>query len=120
MDSAQTMYAQNNSLKKSSPVLWKQFCFAVIINKSPTKSYSHILSIGDQWTDHYAVKNMIKSLNINCSIHHIIKLKSIPNVNDMINEMLYIQTVFDRIFYSIGPQSVQPIVVDYHMEEINH
>eukprot|EP01084_Bolivina_argentea_P273234 465368_1 len=125
MDSAQTMYAENNSLKNSTPILWKQFCFSAIINSNRTKTktktkYNHILSIGDQWIDHHAVKQMIETLNINSSIHHIIKLKSTPNVNDMINEMLYIQALFNQIFHSITSESIQPIVVDYHIEETNH
>merc|ERR1711933_337674 len=55
MISAQSIYAEKSEKSDhSTPTLWKQLCFADILKEHETSSYSHILSIGDQWTDHYA------------------------------------------------------------------
>eukprot|EP00483_Globobulimina_turgida_P004312 UN04321 len=121
MDSAQTMYAKNNTLKNGTPTRWKQLCFDAILNGNKTKSkYYHILSIGDQWCDHHSVQQSINSLAAYSPVHHIIKLKITPGLDDMINEILYVQTCFHRIFNLITPKSVQKMVFDYHREEIHH
>jgi len=130
MNSAQSMYANKVDPKHSTPTIWKQLCFDDILKSNKTKNtYSHIVSIGDQWTDHYAVKQSIQSLTAYNPIHHVIKLKMTPNVNDMINEILYIDTCFTQIFdvisskkssYFANPESVSPVIIDYHHEEMKH
>eukprot|EP01084_Bolivina_argentea_P086632 156581_1 len=125
--SAQSMFATKAN---QNPTTWKSMCFGEILNGNKTKqSYSHILSIGDQWIDHYAVKQSINALTSYSPIHHIIKLKITPNLNDMMNEILYIKTCFDQIFNVISckktqfyanPQSVHPVVIDYHHEELKY
>merc|ERR1711933_128212 len=53
------MYA--TKIENSIPMIWKELCFDTILNQNELL-YRHIVSIGDQWTDHYAVKKSIKSL----------------------------------------------------------
>ena len=138
MQSAQSLYAKK--IKNSTPTQWKQYCFDKIID---INKYHHILSIGDQWTDHYAVKQSLASLfehitknnhqnddkPIHKPCHHVIKLKMTPSVNDMINEILYIQACFTQIFNIIShkklpyynhPSSIRPVIIDYHNEELKH
>eukprot|EP01084_Bolivina_argentea_P139714 245766_1 len=146
MQSAQSLYANkcnnntsmdknnndnnNNNLETveqsvSSPIIWKQLCFTQLLNGNKTKSsYKHIISIGDQWTDHHSVKQCINSLQYT-PIHHIIKLKMDPNLNDMINEILYVDTCFNQIFDVIASKNnttecIQPVIIDYHREEMKY
>eukprot|EP00484_Ammonia_sp_Unknown_P020920 CAMPEP_0197029216 /NCGR_PEP_ID=MMETSP1384-20130603/8713_1 /TAXON_ID=29189 /ORGANISM="Ammonia sp." /LENGTH=471 /DNA_ID=CAMNT_0042458339 /DNA_START=100 /DNA_END=1515 /DNA_ORIENTATION=+ len=127
MLSAQSLYAKR--IKNSTPTQWKQYCFDEIL-KNSHKQYSHILSIGDQWTDHYAVKQSIAGLTYYAQppIHHVIKLKMLPNVNDMINENLYLQACFTQIFNVLSSQklsstatkAIRPVIIDYHNEELKY
>eukprot|EP01083_Nonionella_stella_P028086 77340_1 len=122
MESAQTMFAEK--LEGSTPLVWKRLCFNSILNENEAKAkvYSHVISIGDQWTDHLATKQSIRIHSDKNSttrpMHHIIKLKTQPNLHDMVNEMLYIQTCFEQLF--VKKKITQPVIVDYHREEINH
>eukprot|EP01083_Nonionella_stella_P095103 266915_1 len=121
MDSARSLYAKQE--QSSTPTKWKQLCFDSILNGTKTQpDYRHIVSIGDQWTDHYATKQSIASLTAYSPIHHMIKLKPKPNVGDMINEMLYVQTCFTHIFDVLSSSRIasEPIIVDYHREELKH
>lgn len=126
MISAQSKYAKKHI--KSTPLQWKQLTFDDILKSDKTKSsYSHIISIGDQITDHYSVKKCIESLTAYSPIHHMIKLKMSPTVNDMINEIRYIDTCFFQIFdvisstksaYFANPTAVKPVIIDYETEEM--
>jgi len=128
MQSAQSLYAKR--VAQSTPTQWKQFCFDAIFAASQ-KQYSHVLSIGDQWTDHYAVKQSVALLadEVDKPTHHVIKLKMAPTVNDMINEVLYIKACFAQIFDVISckksaffenPKAVRPVIIDYHDEELKY
>jgi hypothetical protein len=130
MDSAQSIHGHKEN---STPVMWKQLCFeSILYQKKSYASYSHVVSIGDQWTDHHSVKQSMHALNITASstltarapIHHIIKLKMTPNLSDMINEILYVSTCFSQIFDVISDENCpyfgNPVIVDYHDEEIKY
>lgn len=133
MISAQSSYAQKDN-KESTPLLWKQLCFddifASSVSQSANKSrrrYSHIVSIGDQWTDHCAVQKTQFAQQAHAPIHHIVKLKMSPTLNDMTNEIRYISTCFAQIFDVIclhhhvlanTGSTVKPVIIDYETEEM--
>eukprot|EP01084_Bolivina_argentea_P077414 140416_1 len=124
MDSAQSLYSK----KTKNPTSWKRRCFDALLSGNKTKSsYFHIISIGDQMADHDSVKQSIKLLATYKPTHHVIKLKTDPNLTDMVNEMMYIQICFDQIFdvistpntpYFENPKSVEPVFIDYYSQEI--
>eukprot|EP01084_Bolivina_argentea_P138246 243426_1 len=111
MLSAQSMFG---SLYKE-PVKWKTACITHLLDGDRTKAhYEHILSIGDQYTDHVAVQAAIQTVRYT-PIHHMVKLKEEPVVKDMISEMEYIRAAFHLIFNVCDV--LQPHVLDYHYEE---
>eukprot|EP01083_Nonionella_stella_P000411 1182_1 len=117
VQSAQTLY--NNNAEGSTPLDWKRQCIQSILTDSKL-SYSHIISIGDRWEDHLSVKQSMSlySKSVVNPMHHIIKLKSDPDLNDMVNQMQYIQTCFHHMLSA--KELSQPVVLDYHREEINY
>eukprot|EP01084_Bolivina_argentea_P188957 325107_1 len=98
----------------------RSYIDSILNGKQSNKMYSHIISIGHSWKHHVAVKQSISRylVSANHPMHHIVKLKRDPTLNDMINQMLYIQTCFDHVFDVA--QMHQPVILDYHREEINH
>eukprot|EP01083_Nonionella_stella_P064851 169415_1 len=115
MSSAQSIYA-HKCRRNSSPIMWKMLCFADILNRNMTSFSSHIVSIGDQWLDHHALKHANRTLNngYDKPMHHVIKVKGQPTLKDMIHEMQYIQTAFDMIF---DVNIASAVVMDYSLEE---
>jgi len=120
--SAQTMYAQKDD-KESTPLRWKQLCFDDIF--APDNAYSHVLSVGDQWTDHCAVQKTKFVQQAYAPTHHIVKLKMSPTLCDLTNEIRYLSTCFAQIFDVISSnrnaamaKAVKPVIIDYETEEM--
>merc|ERR1712087_582830 len=101
-----------------TPTQWKERCYSEIMGRSSTKAeYAHILTVGDQWTDHYAAKNVVAGLKTYSAtpIHHAVKLKMSPTAHDLVSEMMYIEACFAQFF--AHPHSVHPVIIDYEVEE---
>jgi len=120
----------HQSDKSLTPTQWKERVYAQLISDAQpqTEEYAHILTIGDQWTDHYAAKNVVASLKTYSAtpIHHAVKLKMSPTIHDLVSEMMYVEACFAQIFdvftwtqsqYFAHPHSVQPVIIDYEVEE---
>ena len=120
MVSAQSTHRK---VEGSTPTQWKQWCFDKILEAQETKP-KWVLSIGDQWSDHVSVQQSIGVLKSCPPIHHVIKLKMAPTVEDMVAETMYIQSCFEQIFnifthrespYYSAPHSVHPVIIDYEV-----
>jgi len=128
--SARSAWQSDKSL---TPTQWKERVYAELVSRDGVDGvehaeYAHILTIGDQWTDHYAAKNVVASLKTYSAtpIHHAVKLKMSPTCHDLVSEMMYVEACFAQIFdvftwtqsqYFAHPHSVQPVIIDYEVEE---
>jgi len=112
-----------------TPTQWKERCYGDIVASERTKDeYAHILTVGDQWTDHYAARHVVAALKTYSAtpIHHAVKLKMSPSAHDLVSEMMYLEACFAQIFdvftwtksqYFAHPHAVQPVIIDYEVEE---
>jgi len=118
-----TVSAQSafRGVEGSSPTQWKQWCFDAILRAEQAEgAVDHVVSIGDQWTDHQAARQSIAALRGPLPFHHVVKLRMAPTAHDLLYEVLYIEECFERIFNALflrQTHCVCPVFIDYEFEQ---
>eukprot|EP01083_Nonionella_stella_P158360 515420_1 len=104
--SAQSMFSKQLPYSAQSPLAplsWKQMAFCYLLKSYLVKSEDdsrasrappQLVTIGDQNGDHHLANRAVRELVEYNPLHHIIKCKAEPSVQEMMNELSYMTAAF--------------------------
>eukprot|EP01083_Nonionella_stella_P025559 70366_1 len=97
MVSAQTMFSEQlpfSPLTPLAPLSWKQMAFCHLLKEYKSNTPPQLVTIGDQTGDHHVANRAVREFAQYKPLHHIIKCKVNPSVQEMVNELSYMTAAF--------------------------